>query len=187
MSDKNKQEDQTKQVKQEQNAIKKYEQGLKFRIMTTRFDNKTEEENRIFREKKNIIDFCTYGTPIKVSEKIKPDTKMIILEMNNETNKIIGIGLVLNKLDYKNYNIYENSNYNRYCYIGRNRIFRSSLTEEEELIIKILDKLCFEGKLHSKRGQGLKAFPTKILYRCRNILDIETELVNMFKTRREKQ
>ena len=168
MSDKTNQikpdeQNQIKQKKQEQKAINKYEQELKIRIMTTRFDNKTEEENRYFREKKNIPDYCTYGTPIKVSEKIKPETKMIILEMNNQQNRIIGLGLVLNKLDYKTYNIYENSNYNRYCYLGKNRISRSSLNEEEELIIKILDKLCFEGKLHSKRGQGLKTFPTKIL------------------------
>jgi hypothetical protein len=194
MSDKSKQDESKKdknkpilkQIKEEQTAIKKYEQGLKFRIMTTRFDNKTEEENRLFREKNKIADYCTYGTPIKVSEKIKPDTRMIILEMNNEKNRIIGIGLVLNKLDYKTYNIYENSNYNRYCYLGKNRISRSDSNEEEELIFKILDKLCFEGKLHSKRGQGLKAFPSKILYRCRNILDIETELVNMFKNRKER-
>lgn len=173
-------------VKREAQRIRQYERTIKYRIMTTRFNNETAEQNRLFRERKKIPNYCVYGTPVQISNRIIPDTKMIVLEMNNEQNKIIGIGLLLNRVDGNSYNIYSNPSYNRYCYIGKDRITREELTEEEELTMKIFDKLCFEGPLHSKRGQGLRAFPTKMLYRCLSLRNLEQELVTMFKKRTQQ-
>jgi len=122
-----------------------------------------------------------------ITEHMKSDAKIIVLEMNNDKNQIIGIGLVMNRLDTRDYNIYKDVNYNRYCYIGKTRIPREELTDEEEITLKIFDKLCFEGTLHSKRGQGIIAFPTKILYRCRKLRNLEQDLIDMFKKRQNSQ
>jgi len=174
-------------IEREKQNIRAYEKSIRFHIMTTRFNDKTEEENRRFRIAKNIPNYCIYGCPKTITEHMKSDAKIIVLEMNNDKNKIIGIGLIMNRLETRDYNIYKDTNYNRYCYIGKTRIPREELTEEEEITLKIFDKLCFEGTLHSKRGQGIITFPTKILYRCRKLRNLEQDLIDMFKKRQNTQ
>jgi hypothetical protein len=174
-------------IERERHNILAYEKTIRFHIMTTRFDDKTEEENRRFRIAKNIPNYCIYGCPKMITERMEQDAKIIVLEMNNDKDKIIGIGLIINRLDTREYNIYKDANYNRYCYIGKNRISREDLSEEEELTLKIFDRLCFEGTYHSKRGQGIINFPTKILYRCRKLRNLEQDLVDMFKKRHNYQ
>ena len=173
-------------IKEEKRKIREYERTIKYHIMTTRFNNETAEQNRIYRTKKHIENYCIYGTPVEVSRSIATDAKMIVLEMNNDKNQIIGIGLLVNRRNINNYTIYENPGYNRYCYLGKDRIKREEMSEEEEITMKIFDKLCFEGKLHSKRGHGLRTFPTKILYRCLKLRNLEKELVDMFKKRKQQ-
>ena len=63
-------------------------------ICVTRFSSKTFEENKKFRSEKNIE--CIYGSPIKISERILPDTDIIIIEMNNSLNIIEGLGIIKN-------------------------------------------------------------------------------------------
>ena len=170
-------------IEKEKRNIRDYAKSIKYQIMTTRFNNDTEKENANFRITRGISEYCVYGCPVKITENIKPDSKIIVLEMNNDQNRIIGVGLIINRLIHQNYKIYSNPSYNRYLYLGRNRIKREELTEEEEFTLKILDKLCFEGKLHSKRGHGVRSFPIKMLYRCRNLINLEQNLVDMFKKR----
>jgi len=183
MSELQRQENQQKQLIENRN-IKQYERTIKYHIMTTRFNNETEEQNKNYRKRKNIEKYCIYGCPVKIAENITQDKKIIVLEMNNDKNRIIGIGLLLNRINSNSYQIYENPNYNRYYYIGKQRIIREEMSEEEEIIMKIFDKLCFEGPLHSKRGQGIRKFPVKMLYRCSKLINLEEELVNMFKKRK---
>jgi hypothetical protein len=171
----------------EKHRIREYERTIKYHIMTTRFNNETAEENRIYRSKKHIENYCIYGTPVEVSRSIHPDAKMIVLEMNNDQNRIIGIGLLVNRRNINTYTVYKNPGYNRYCYLGKDRITREEMSEEEEITMKIFDKLCFEGTLHSKRGHGLRTFPTKILYRCLKLRNLENELVEMFKKRKQNK
>jgi len=172
--------------KQEHKRIKEYEkQFRKSYLMTTRFNNKTEIENRDFRENRKHKG-CFYNCPTMVSDKISKDTNLFILEMNNEINRIIAIGLILNKPIYQYYNVYSNNDYNMHSYIGKYRIERETMTPEEDVIMQIFDKLCFQGQNHMKRGQGITTFPTKILYRCRNILDLVKSVEDMFKNRIKK-
>ena len=103
--------------------------------------------------------------------------------MNNDLNKIIGVGMVRNKPVLSKHRVYENGNYNRYVYIGNNRIGRDEMSEEEELIMQVFDILCFTGNKHMKRGQGLKSFPIEMLYRCKQRLDIVDFIGKMFKKR----
>ena len=151
-------------------------------IMTSRFNTRTLEENDMYRRAHPAIK-CVYCSPDPISVQIKPDAIMFILEMNNDTDKITGIGLVRNHPTIGRHFVYENGNYNRYVYTGNYRIDRSEMTAEENRIISLFDILCFTGNKHMKRGQGLKAFPTDMLYRMLPILDLVKFISQMFKDR----
>jgi hypothetical protein len=103
--------------------------------------------------------------------------------MNNDTNRIMGIGLVPNRPSSLSYSIYSDGNYNRYKYIGNNYIQREQMTPDEEDIMQVFDILCFTGNHHMKRGQGLKAFPIDMLYKCSRRLDLVKFIGTMFKNR----
>ena len=106
--------------------------------------------------------------------------------MNNDTNQIIGIGLIQNRPSKNNYRIYSDGNYNRYKYVGHQHIMREDMTEEEEQIMQVFDILCFKGNRHMKRGQGLKAFPIETLFRCSIRMDLVKFVADMFEKRQLK-
>ena len=107
-------------------------------ILVTRFNNETYMENKKFRENNNIV--CIYSSPVKISENILPNEKLIVLEMNNSINNIEGIGLIKNKLYLKEkYKIYGDRNYNRYTYKSKYRIDKNEFTSYEVIIIKKLE------------------------------------------------
>ena len=111
---------------------------------------------------------------------------MFVLEMNNDENKIMGIGMVMNKPRINRYSVYENGNYNRYSFVGNHRIDRAQMNEEEIVIMRVFDILCFTGNRHMKRGQGLTMFPVDMLYKCHKKVDLIEFIRNMFKTRFSK-
>jgi hypothetical protein len=111
------------------------------------------------------------------------ETIMFVLEMNNDTNKIMGVGMVRNRPIVSKIMVYSNGNYNRYVFIGKTRINRTEMTEEEEQIMKVFDILCFSGNKHMKRGQGLKSFPSDMLYKMSKRLDLVSYIGEMFKKR----
>jgi hypothetical protein len=151
-------------------------------LMTSRFNNSTWKENQFYRDSHPEIG-CIYCSPEPISSQINTDSIMFILEMNNDTNKIMGVGMVRNHSILGKYFVYDNGNYNRYVFIGKNRIDRSEMTDEEERIMKVFDILCFNGNKHMKRGQGLKSFPTDMLYRMTPVLDLVKFIGKMFKNR----
>lgn len=175
-------ESKTTPTKQEWREIVKYKQSLKHVIATTRFNNYTWLENQQFRETHTQIG-CIYPCPELTSQSIHADAILFILEMNNETNKIMGVGMVRNRPSTQPYRVYSNGNYNRYSYVGKMRIDRKQMTEEEDRIMKVFDILCFRGPRHMKRLQGIKSFPPDILYRCHRIVDLNDFISKMFKTR----
>ena len=87
-----------------------------YTLVTSRFTNDTLETNKNYKQKKNITG-CIYGSPQEMSPKIMYDSLVFVIEMNNDTDKIEGIGLVRNRPDLnKYYRIYEHGDYNRYIY-----------------------------------------------------------------------
>ena len=70
-----------------------------YTIATTRFNNATWEENKRWREKHEWYG-CIYATPVRISEDIPGNTIVFILEMNNEENKVEGIGIIYNRLHF---------------------------------------------------------------------------------------
>lgn len=150
-------------------------------IMTSRFNNSTFYENAKYRETKKIG--CIYCSPSQTTKLIFPNALMFVLEMNNERNEIMGVGLVKNHAIYGKYRVYENGNYNRYVYVGKYRIDRKEFDEKEETVFKAFDILCFKGNYHSKRGDGLKIFPIHIQFNILKIIDLVDFVNNMFKKR----
>lgn len=132
--------------------------------MVTRFNNNTWEENVRWRAR-NDHSGCIYNSPVYIKDTIPLLTNIYVIEMNNDENKIMGIGKIINKVyTDKNYRIYEERNYNRYTYRGKTRIDRKDLDIESESFLQ-LEKRLFKGKSHVKRGQGITKVP----------LDISTE------------
>lgn len=164
--------------------MREYARNKTVRIVTTRFDAKTWSENEEYRKHRNNQG-CIYPTPEMNNSGWTPDSILIVLEMNNTINKIMGIGMIRNHAQVKKHRVYSDENYNRYSYFGKHRIGRETMTEEEEQIMQVFDILCFTGSRHMKRLRGIKAFPMDMLYRCSKKLDLVDYLKNMFKKRIE--
>jgi hypothetical protein len=128
-----------------------------FRIGTTRFSNKTFKENEEWRIK-NKWKGCIYGSCIPIAQtpnyrQIDKDEKIFIIEMNNDENKIMGIGCIRNSIRHDfTARIYSDKNYNRYIYRSNFRIKRNCIKKE---ILDFLEEALFKGKGHLKRGQGI--------------------------------
>jgi hypothetical protein len=166
-----------------QRKVRTYQKTLKHTLATTRFNDYTWEENCKMRLNNNIAK-CIYATPLPITSRIKLDSNVFVLEMNNDKNKIMGIGLIRNHPVAGKYTVHSVHNYNRFVYIGKWRIDREDMTTNELEILRLLEAVCFRGINHSKRGQGITGLPMKIQYKS-NILGLNlTEYIcDMFKTR----
>ena len=166
----------------------------KAHIVTTRFTNETWNENKTYCEKHKKYLQCAYGVPLQTNNDFAHDDVLFVLEMNNEENKIMGVGMVKNEPLFRNsmYKIYDNQDYNRYVYLGKNRIDRSEMNEDEENICKVFEILCFTGKRHQKRLSGIKAFPMDMIYKMSKRAielgkkDLVDFIIHMFKQRLTK-
>lgn len=170
-----------------------YRDTHKHRVMTTRFNNETKAENDTYCQsmmEKSIR--CIYSSCTMVDAKIvKPLDIMLVLEMNNDTNTIMGVGMVRNIVPTKCniYPMYSTAKHNVFSYIGKHRIDRVEMTESEEKIMMALDVLCFTGSRHQKRSQGLTVFPICMMQKCKSKgeygldIDITNFIGNMFRTR----
>ena len=126
--------------------LQKFVEDTKQHIMTTRFNQATWSENVAFRQRHNKFG-CIYGTPEQNNSKFNDDSILFVLEMNNETNKIMGIGMIKNITHVKKYRIYNDDNYNRYAYTGKYRIDREEVKEDDEFIFRVFDQVCFNGSV----------------------------------------
>ena len=132
-------------------------------VATTRFNNETWDENTQWRTKNNWVG-CIYGLQKKISDGISIDSPIFVLEMHNDKNKVMGVGLIYKKLVLsKRPKIYKDYNYNFYVYRSKYGIDRSELTDKELKIFKMCDILLFKGATHVKRGQGIIRVPMWII------------------------
>ena len=137
--------------------------------MVTRFNNSTWNENKRWREINNY-DGCIYNSPVYIKEIIPLRIVLYVIEMNNDTNKILGFGKIINKVyTDRKYRVYEERNYNRFTYRGTKRIDIDNI-ENNEIKAKIqkLEERLFKGKGHLKRGQGITQLPK----------DVENKFIN---------
>jgi len=131
-------------------------------IGTSRYNNETWLSNCLYREKNQIVSL--YGCPCPISSKVPYRHPLFIIEMNNSTNQILGIGYILNSYETARYcKVYECINYNRYVYKGKYRIDRIVIENYNPRLLEILDTTLFKGKTHMKRGKGITLIPEKLL------------------------
>lgn len=141
-------------------------------VTATRFNDTTWMENQRFRTKTNYQG-CVYGLPKQVPVSIQKDAKMYVFEMNNtKPCKIMGVGILYNTLRVdKKYKIYEDHNYNRFCYIGKYRFDRDVFhSEDEQNLLKEIENIVFKGYDHIKRGNGITSFPKKKVVKNMEVL-----------------
>ncbi len=151
-----------------------------FTVVTGRYNDETWEASRQYRIKKNIA--CIYAPPCKLAEWIDLGSPVFVIEMNNSINEIMGIGLIKNKtVTDKVYKVQEDSNHNRYIYIGDYHISREILDDYNPMLVYVLEEILFKGYTHSKRGIGLTKIPDKVLKLdiCEG-MDIKKEIKNIF-------
>ena len=92
-------------------------------IMTTRFSNYGMKENRIWRAENGRDTSCVYGTPVMITHHVMDDAYAFVIEMNNDKNKIEGVGLIRNKLCEQRYRrIHSEPNLNLSSYEGDYRV-----------------------------------------------------------------
>jgi len=160
----------------------------KFYIGTTRFNNKTWSENVKWREKHQHKG-CVYALKKRIVQSVPKNAIIFVLEMNNDTNKIMGIGIIKNKRDMtQNIKIYYNNDvyYNRFVYHSNMRIDRNQIPYMK--MIEVFEDLVFRGSKHIKRGLGITIFPwerfprkktrlrvEKFFVLIKNVLDVEKE------------
>ena len=102
----------------EKKQINEYKKQQQRYLLTSRFNNNTYRENEKYRERNREKKIgCIYCSPDPISQAIPLESIMYILEMNNDLNKIIGVGMVRNKPVLNRHRVYDNGNYNRYVYI----------------------------------------------------------------------
>jgi len=156
-----------------------------FHLACTRFNNKTYQENTNYRIKNG--EQVIYGSAFKTRESYSGGALIFVAEMNNETNKIEGIGLIKNLLVCdKYYKIYDDNNYNRYIYRGQYWLSRQQLDKLDVNISEILDNILFKGKSHMKRMSGITILTEKLFtnweYELRDLKNkVKNAFLNYFK------
>jgi hypothetical protein len=94
---------------------------------------------------------------LKIREIYPKESLIFIAEMNNNENKIEGIGLIKNVLVYnRRHKIHENNESNRYIYRGKYWLSRTQILEVDFEILNIFDDILFKGKSHLKNRIGIR-------------------------------
>jgi len=159
-------------------------------LMTIRYGNETHGEMRNYCEQKATRGIkCVYGCPKGVSDCVIRDSILMVLEMNNDKNRIEGVGLVRNTIQEpkaQRFQIHDDGNLNRFVYMGSKRINRDEMTEEEEQVFAAFDIICFKGCNHQKRGHGITIFPLDVVEKCKKLIDLPEFVWTMFKNRAQK-
>ena len=133
-----------------------------FLIGSVRFNNKTYLENIKWKQRKQHQG-CAYGLDKPLSIKIPSKKYIYIIEMNNDINKIMGIGKIKNEVVYSNRSrMYDDDRLNKFIYkspdfISRNDIIKSK--EKANIVLRFLENILFYGYKHFKRGQGCVIIP----------------------------
>jgi len=132
-----------------------------FYLACTRFNNITYDENIYYRNKYNEI--VMYGSTLKIRDSYPVGSLIFIAEMNNDKNRIEGIGLIKNMLVHdKKHRIYENNEYNRYIYRGKYWLSREQINDFDPEILEIFDTILFRGKSHLKCRIGITVITEKL-------------------------
>lgn len=137
-----------------------------------RFSNVTWDESQRYLQRSDCLRDgikCIYGVPQLINTVTHKDT-MLVIEMNNTTNHIMGVGIIENMAYYdKSYKIHANGNYNRFVFKGKFHISREELIahggDSALELIEATEQLLFKGKTNLKRGIGVTLISDRRLAR----------------------
>ena len=143
-----------------------------FDIYTTRFDSYTYLQNLRVKENMNF-NGSLYGSTLTLPQNTSTDKYLFIIDMNNTTNKIMGIGLIKNILAKdQNIKIYDNPTFNNHIY--KSKYYLPFIDSHNHGVyfdfiepnwIKFIEhefeNTIFYGKNHLKRGGSFSRFPLK--------------------------
>lgn len=151
-----------------------------FHLACTRFNNQTYKENTDYCIKND--EQVIYGSAFKIRDIYSAGALIFIAEMNNETNKIEGIGLIKNLLvSDKCYKIYDDNYYNRYIYRGKYWLSRNQLDKLDEEISETFDNILFKGKSNMKRMSGITVLTKKLFTNWEyELCDLKNKVKNAF-------
>ena len=154
-----------------------------FLVGTVRFNNKTYLENYCWKERKKHKG-CAYGLNKPLCKNIPNGKYIYIIEMNNDINKIMGIGKIKNELVHSNRSrMYKEEGRNQIIYKSNDFISRNDMInniQKSRIVIKFLENILFYGSKHFKRGQGCVILPWN------RILTIENNKIEYNKSNPKK-
>lgn len=106
-------------------------------------------------------DGMVYPSPSMIHHKVPSTAWVFILDMNNDTNQIEGIGLVRNRVWKQRVPVFTHQHYNRFVYKADHYKPKEDMTDDELATLLLLEQMLFKGKTHLKRGNGITLFPIK--------------------------
>lgn len=146
-------------------------------VYVTRFNNETYKQYskycENYKEKK-----CIYNAPVKFNDKTRENDDIYVLEMNNSLNKIMGIGKISRRMYTRKHKIYEDMNYNRFSYEGKEHISCDNFPDDLRENIEKIEKVIFYTKGHIKRGHGIQELPNNAYRVCIN--DREENKISLY-------
>lgn len=142
-------------------------------VTATRFTATTYNENMEYRRKRGLA--CIYGSQEPISDRCAYGAEVFVFEMNNDTNRIEGVGLIRNLHCPDRHAIHANGQYNLYAYVGTHYISREQLLEHcNPEWLADMESLMFKGKSNLKRLTGIRLLTNKLLNRKQRSVE-ETE------------
>jgi hypothetical protein len=140
----------------------------KFDVYTTRYNSYTYLQNQRFKENKlNGFNGAIYSTTMPFPVSTSMEKYLFVLDMNNTTNKLMGISLLKNRLAKdQTLNVYSDPTFNNYIYKTKFYIDFSCVKLEESWKLFIeneLERCLFYGKSNMKRGGSFTRFSLKKL------------------------
>lgn len=130
------------------------------------FTTETYAENRRFREQNKIVSI--YGSCIRIADQYPPGCSIMVVEMNNDTNTVEGIGHIYNLASTnmtKGYKIHTLTESNWTIYSGKRWISGSKLEELDPVFFEQLELMLFYGRSHLKRLAGVAVMTEHIFRR----------------------
>lgn len=134
-------------------------------IASTRFNTDTYKANQEYRQRYQIP--AIYSNAIPISEKYPPNATTFVVEMNNTTNQIEGIGKIRNQPHYREmkriYGDVRHAEYNAYIYKGTRWVSAKTIQDNDPNLLTIFNHLLFKKKTHMKRQAGISIITHALL------------------------
>ena len=146
----------------------------RFDIYTTRFTSETYEENRAYKQ--NMLDGfkgSLYSTTLSFPVNASMSKYFFVLDMNNTTNKLMGVGFMKNLLAKdQNIRVHKRQGFNLNIYKSDFYISLDSVDSVDSVekggrslwktfLAKEFESYLFYGKSNMKRGGAFTRFPLK--------------------------